>query len=59
MGQIVPMTRAPPSSVETGCSSPANWMVGRMVRIAVMNTAATWVLVNVEVTMPTPVVTMT
>ena len=30
-----------------------------MVRIAVMNTAATWVLVKVEVTMPMPVVTIT
>ena len=35
---------APPSSVETGWSSPENWMVGRMVRIAVTKTAATWLV---------------
>ena len=44
---MVPKTRAPPSRVETGWSMPENWVVGRIVRIAVMNTAATWLEVNV------------
>ena len=34
-------------------------MVGTMVRIAVTNTAATWLPVKVEVTMPMPVVAVT
>ena len=34
-------------------------MVGTMVRIAVTNTAATWLLVKVDVTMPMPVVAVT
>ena len=38
---------------------PENWMVGTMVRIAVTNTAATWLLVKVEVTIPIPVVAIT
>ena len=38
---------------------PENWIVGRRVRIVVMKTAATWLLVNVEMTMPMPVVAVT
>jgi len=34
-------------------------MVGTMVRIAVTNTAATWLPVKVEVTIPMPVVART
>ena len=38
---------------------PENWVVGRIVRIAVMKTAATWLQVNVETTGPTAVVAVT
>ena len=34
-------------------------MVGTMVRIAVTKTAATWLLVKVDVTIPRPVVAVT
>ncbi len=53
------MNPALPWSVETGWSSPENWIVGTMVRIAVTKTAATWLLVKVEVTIPMPVVAVT
>src|SRR5690348_9148340 len=59
VGQIAPMNRALPSSVETGCSMPENCVVGRMVKIAVTNTAATWLDVNVEITRPMAVVAVT
>jgi len=43
-----------PCSVETGWSRPENWSVGVMVTTAVTNTAATWLLVNVDRTIPGP-----
>ena len=46
------MRRAPPSSVETGCSMPENCMVGSIDSTAPANTAATWLEVNVEMNSP-------
>ena len=55
----MPNTRAPPSRVETGWSRPENCVVGRIVRIAVMKTAATWLDVKVATSIPRAVVAVT
>ena len=51
-GRACPITAPAPDSDETGVSMPENWVAGSMVRIAVPNSAAIWVRVNDEISMP-------
>ena len=46
------MSWALPASDETGVIMPANWVAGRTVKMDVPNSAAIWVLVNAEISMP-------
>ena len=46
------MSRAPPSSVETGCIIPENCIVGSIDSTAAAKIAATWLLVNDEINKP-------
>ena len=46
------MICAAPASEETGVIMPANCVAGRTVRMAVPNSAAIWVCVNAEISMP-------
>ena len=46
------MTAPLPESDETGTSMPENSVAGSTVRIAVPNSAAIWVLVKAEISMP-------
>ena len=55
----MPITAPAPERAEVGTIMPENCVAGIMVRIAVPNSAATWVLVKAETSRPMPVVAVT
>ncbi|MNR63843.1 hypothetical protein D3C85_1862890 [compost metagenome] len=55
----MPISAAPPSRDDTGCTSPENWMAGTMVAMATPNTAAIWLRMKVDISRPMPVATQT
>ena len=58
-GNVRPMIFALPESDDTGANSPEKFTAGTIDRIAVANTAATWVRVKDEISWPKPVVDTT
>src|SRR5512139_1532845 len=58
-GKLRPRIFAVPESDDTGASRPDRLIAGTIERIAVANTAATWVWVNDDTSCPNPVVAIT